>query len=53
MTLRSSDLQSDGDLDSIRKRDSDLDLNWGQFSDLVTQLTITNKLRKLNHDIEG
>ena len=36
-------------------RDSDLhlDLDWERFSDLVTQLTVTNKLRNLNHDIEG
>ena len=33
--------------------DSDLDLDRGRFSYLVTQLTITDKLRKLNHDIEG
>ena len=34
-------------------RDSDLDLDLERFSDLVTQLTITDKLRNLNHDIEG
>ena len=34
-------------------RDSDLDLDWELFSDLVTQLTITDKLRNLNYDIEG
>ena len=33
-------------------RDSDLDLDWERFSKLVTQLTITDKLRNLNHDIE-
>ena len=33
-------------------RDSDLDLDWKPFSELVTQLTITDKLRNLNHDIE-
>ena len=33
--------------------DSDLDLDRGRFSYLVTQLTVTDKLRKLNHDIEG
>ena len=31
--------------------DLDLDLDWERFSDLVTQLTITDKLRNLNHDI--
>ena len=31
-------------------RDSDLDLDWVQFSDLVT---ITDKLRNLSHYIEG
>ena len=30
-------------------RDSDLDLDW--FSELVTHLTITDKLRNFNHDI--
>ena len=37
-------------------RDSDLDLDWERFSELVTlvtQLTITDKLRNLNHDNEG
>ena len=34
-------------------RDSDLDLDWEQLSDLVTKLFINNKLRNLNHDIEG
>ena len=39
-------------------RDSvlDLDLDWERFSELttlVTKLTITDKLRKLNHDIEN
>ena len=34
-------------------RDSDLDLDWDRFSDLVTQLTIIDKLRNLNNDIEG
>ena len=43
-------------------RDSDLGLNWEQFRfrlraikwirDLVTELTITDKLRNFNHDIE-
>ena len=33
-------------------RDSDLDLDCERFSDLVTQLTITDKLQNLNHDIE-
>ena len=33
-------------------RDRDLDLDWEQFSDLVTQLTTIDKLRNLNHDIE-
>ena len=33
-------------------RDSDLDLDWKPFSELVTQLTITDKLQNLNHDIE-
>ena len=33
-------------------RNSDLDLDWERFSDLVTQLTITDKLQNLNHDIE-
>ena len=36
-----------------RDSDLDLDLDWERFSDLVTQLTITDKLRNLNHDIEG
>ena len=34
-------------------RDSDLDLDWERFSDIVTELTITDKLRSLNYDIEG
>ena len=34
-------------------RDREWDLDWKQFSDLVTQLTITDKLWSLNHDIEG
>ena len=29
----------------------DLDLDWERFSDFVTQLTITDKLRNVNHDI--
>ena len=33
-------------------RGSDLDLDLERFSELVTQLTITDKLRNLNHDIE-
>ena len=35
-------------------RDSNLDLylDWERFSDLVTRLTITDKLQNLNHDIE-
>ena len=35
-------------------RDSDLDLylDWERFSDLVTRLTITDKLQNFNHDIE-
>ena len=31
-------------------RDSDLDLDW--FSELVTHLTITDKLRNFSHDID-
>ena len=32
-------------------RDSDLDLDGERFSELVTHLTITDKLRIFNHDI--
>ena len=38
-----------------RDSDLDLDLDWewfGELVTLVTQLTITDKLRNLNHDIE-
>ena len=36
-------------------RDSDLDLglDWERFSDLVTQLTIPDKMRNLNQKVEG
>ena len=36
-------------------RDSDLDLDsdWERFSELVTHLTFTDKVRNLNHDIGG
>ena len=33
-------------------RDSDLDLDRERFSELVTHLTITDKLRNFNHDID-
>ena len=44
------------DYNDYRDSDLDLDLYWEWFSDLVTivtELTITDKLRNLNHDIEG
>ena len=34
-------------------RNSDLDLDWERFSELVTQLTITDNLQKLNNDNRG
>ena len=49
MILASSDYN---DYNDYRDSDFDLDLVWERFSDLVTQLTITDKLRNLNHDIE-
>ena len=39
-----------------RYSDLDLNLDWERFSEFVTsvtQLTITDKLQNLNHDIEG
>ena len=44
--------QQDKDNHYNHYRDSDLDLDWERFSELVTQLTITDKLQNLNHDIE-
>ena len=35
-----------------RDSDLDLDLDWGRFSELVTELTITSKCQNINHDIE-
>ena len=34
-----------------RDSDLDLDLDWGRFSELVTELTITSKCQNINHDI--
>ena len=49
-----NDYNNYNDYNDYRDRDSDLDLDSARFSDLVTvtQLTITDKLRNLNHDIE-
>ena len=33
-------------------RDGDKDVDWERLSELVTQLTITDKVQNLNHDIE-
>ena len=49
-------LQNYNDYNNYRDSDLDLDLDWEQFSKLVTQrsqLTITDKLRNLNYDMEG
>ena len=46
----------DNDYNDYKDSDLDLDLDWERFSGLVTlmaQLTITDKLRNWNHDIEG
>ena len=48
-----SEHYNDNDYNDNNYRDSDLDLDWERLSDLVTQLTIIDKLRNLNHDIEG
>ena len=42
-------LASYNDYDDYRHSD----LDWERFSDLSTQLTITDKLQNLNHEIEG
>ena len=47
-----SESDNDNDYTDYRDSDLDLDLDWEQISDLVTQLTITDKLRNLNHEIE-
>ena len=44
------------DYNNYNDSDLDLDLDWERFSELatlVTKLTITEKLRKLKHDIEN
>ena len=43
---------NENNYNDYRDSDSDLDLDWERFSDLVTQLTTIDKLRNLNHDIE-
>ena len=48
-----SDYSDYSDYNDYRDSDLDLDLDSQRFSDLMTQLTITNTLRNLNHDIEG
>ena len=48
-----SDYNDYNNYNDYRDSNLDLDLDWERFSDLVTQLTITDKLRNLNHDIEG
>ena len=39
--------------DDYRDSDLDVDLDSERFSELVAQLTIIDKLQKLNHDIGG
>ena len=46
-------IESNNNYNGYRDSDLDLDLDSQRFSDLMTQLTITNTLRNLNHDIEG
>ena len=40
------------DYNGYRDSNLGLDKDWERSSELVTQLTITDKLRNLNHDIE-
>ena len=50
-----NDYNGYNDYNDYRNSDLDLDLDWERFSDLVTvtQFTIIDKLRDLNHDNEG
>ena len=47
-----NDYNDYSDYNDYKDSYSDFDLDWERFSELVTQLTITDKLRNLNHDIE-
>ena len=47
-----SDYDDYNNYNDYRDSDLNLDLDWEWISDLVTQLTITDKSQKLNHEIE-